>query len=67
MSRYAVICAVPRARAVNVRGGSEHAVPGGRHTMIIGEIPGASTEGLVDVGAEGQGNCEATTSVPSAT
>lgn len=62
-----MICAVPRARAVNVRGGSVHAVPGGRHTMIIGEIPGARIDGLVDVGADGHGNCAAITLVPTAT
>lgn len=65
--RDAVISTVPRARAVNVRGGSEHVPPGGRHTMAIGEMPGASTAGLLDAGAEGQGNCSATISVPTAT
>lgn len=67
MSRYAVISAVPRARAENVRGGAEHVVPGGRHTMYIGETPGARIEGLVEMGAAGHGNCEAMISVPTAT
>lgn len=62
-----MISAVPRARARNVRGGAVHAVPPGRQTIDIGEIPGASTAGLVDIGAEGQGNCAAMTSVPTAT
>lgn len=62
-----MICAVPRSFATNVRGGSEHALPGGRHTMIIGEIPGARIAGLLDVGAAGHGNCDATMSVPTAT
>ena len=65
-SRSAVICAVPRCLARNVRAGAEHVLPG-RHTMLIGETPGAKTAGLVDVGVEGHGNCSAMTSVPTAT
>lgn len=64
--RDSVICAVPRTRARNVRGGSVHVVPG-RHTMDIGDIPGARTDGLDDIGAEGNGNWAAITSVPTAT
>lgn len=62
-----MISAVPRARAVNVRGGSEHATPPGLHTMLIGETPGARTAGLVEAGEEGYGNCAAITFVPTAT
>ncbi len=67
VSRCATICAVPRARAAKVRGGPTHAPPGGWHTIAIGEMPGARTAGLLDVGAEGQGNCAAITMVPTAT
>lgn len=52
---------------MKVRGGAVHVLPGGRHTMIIGETPGARTAGLVEAGAEGHGNCSATISVPIAT
>ena len=62
-----MICAVPRVFATKVRGGCAHAVPGGRHTMTIGDTPGARIAGLLDVGAAGHGNCSATTSVPTAT
>jgi hypothetical protein len=64
--RVTVICAVPRVRARKVRGGSVHAAPG-RHTIDIGDIPGARTDGLDDAGAEGNRNCSAITSVPTAT
>jgi hypothetical protein len=43
-----------------------HGVPG-RHTTDIGDIPGARTDGLDEAGAEGNGNCAAITSVPTAT
>jgi hypothetical protein len=43
-----------------------HVVPG-RHTIAIGDTPGARIDGLVDAGAEGNGNCDAITSVPTAT
>ncbi|MEZ0106801.1 hypothetical protein ABH920_000792 [Catenulispora sp. EB89] len=62
-----MISAVPRPFAENVRGGAEHDVPGGRHTMYIGETPGARIEGLVEMGAAGHGNCAAMISVPTAT
>jgi len=35
--------------------------------MDIGDIPGARTDGLDDIGAEGNGNWAAITSVPTAT
>lgn len=44
-----------------------HAVPGGWHTITIGEIPGSNTAGLVDFGCAGHGNISAVTSWPSAT
>ena len=64
--RTAVICAVPRVRARKVRGGPIHVVPG-RHTMDIGDTPGARTDGSVETGAEGNGNRAAITSVPTVT
>ena len=62
----AVIRAVPRARAANVRGGAVHAPPG-RHTIAIGDTPGSRTAGLLDVSDAGHGNCAAITVVPTAT
>ena len=66
VTREVVISAVPRLRATNVRGGSVHELPG-RHTITIGDTPGARTAGSVDTGAEGYGNCAAMTEVPTAT